>query len=163
MRVAALTVALAGLLVGCTARASTTDNAGAGGGDCPVTIPSTLGLRAPEPWPASYPDPDSVWYGTDELWTVLDRDGNQGYRKSVWWSVNFPGGGVEEQPEVWVTWRRLGEGEPSLITNQGEATNAHTSREGWFMIAGIDQSEGCWEVTATYKGATLSYVFGAGS
>lgn len=28
------------------------------------------------------------------------------------------------------------------------------------MIAGIDPNEaGCWEVEATYKGATLSYVY----
>lgn len=163
MRAIASAIVLACLLAACTARAVTTDDAGAAQGDCSVTIPPTSALRAPEPWPAKYPSPDSLWYGTNELWTALDRDRDQGYRKSVWWSVNFPGGGVEKRPELWVTWRRIGEGEPRLITNQGEATNAYTTKEGWFMIAGIDPSEGCWEVTATYKGSTLSYVFDAGS
>ena len=39
-------------------------------------------------------------------------------------------------------------------------TNAYTPEDRWFMIAGIDpNTPGCWRVTATYKGATLSYVY----
>lgn len=142
--------------------------------ECPVTIPPETGFvatepeivtyskhfPAPDPWPAEYPHEDMVWYGSGELWTALDVDGDHSGRKSVWWSVNFPGGAVEERPEVWVTWTRLDTNKPVVIDNDGIATNAHTSREGWFMIAGIDPpQQGCWEVEATYKGATLSYVY----
>ncbi|MGH8913442.1 MAG: hypothetical protein ACRDZM_02895, partial [Acidimicrobiia bacterium] len=55
---------------------------------------------------------------------------------------------------------RLDTDEPVVIDNGGKATNAFTPEEGWFMIAGGDPNEpGCWEVEATYKGATLSYVY----
>ena len=141
--------------------------------ECPVTIPSQPGLitsppdgvtysenfPAPEPWPAEYPHEGMVWYGTENLWTALAVNGDHGGRKSVWWSANFPGGIDEEQPVVSVTWTRLDTDDGTQVDNGGLATNAYISDEGWFMIAGIDPSElGCWEVTATYKGASLSYV-----
>ena len=142
--------------------------------ECTVTVPPQPGFvatkpenvtysehfPAPDPWPSEYPHEGMVWYGTEELWTALAVDGDHGGRKSVWWSVNFPGGVVEEQPDVSVTWTRLDTDEPVVIDNGGEATNAFIPEEGWFIIAGIDPGEaGCWEVEATYKGATLSYVY----
>lgn len=142
--------------------------------ECPVTIPPQPGFvatkpenvtysehfPAPDPWPSEYPHEGMVWYGTEELWTALAVDGDHGGRKSVWWSISFPGGIVEEQPDVSVTWTRLDTDDPVVIDNDLKATNAFTGAEGWFMIAGIDPIEtGCWEVEATYKGATLSYVY----
>ena len=128
---------------------------------CPVTIPTQSGFLAPEPWPTHFPeDQDGIfWYGTDDLWTVLPlRPSEYGPRKSVWWSANFPGGVVEERPEITVTWRRLDQDAPVVQIDGG--TNAHIPSQGHFMIAGFDPSEpGCWQVTATYKGATLSYVY----
>jgi hypothetical protein len=140
---------------------------------CPVTLPPQPGFLATEPegltysehfratgWPREYPHEGMVWYGSEELWTALAIDGDHGERKSVWWSVNFPGGVVEEQPDVSVTWTRLDTEKPVVIDNGGEATNAFTAQDGWFMIAGIDPNQpGCWHVEATYKGATLSYVY----
>ena len=127
--------------------------------ECPVTIPQ-VGFAPPAPYPAEYPHEGLAWYGTKDLWTALDVEGNHTPRKSVWWSVNFLGGPEEEQPEVWVTWRRLDAGEPVVIDNQGKATNAFTAEENWFMIAGIDPREpGCWQVEASYKGVALSYVY----
>ncbi|HVR78096.1 MAG TPA: hypothetical protein VMS99_06840 [Acidimicrobiia bacterium] len=142
--------------------------------DCPVTIPSQPGFVAtksekvtyskqfppPDPWPSEYPHKGIVWHGSEDLWTALAIEGDHGGRKSVWWSVNFPGGVVEEQPDVSVAWTRLDTDQPVVIDNGGEATNAYTPEEGWFMIAGIDPDEpGCWEVEAAYKGASLSYVY----
>lgn len=144
------------------------------GFDCPVTIPPQPGFvpsepdevtysehfPEPDPWPSEYPHEGLVWYGSAELWTALAVDGDHGGRKSVWWSANFPGGIVEERPAVSVTWTRLGTDEPQVIDNGGEATNAFIPDEGWFMIAGIDPDQGgCWHVEATYKNATLSYVY----
>lgn len=46
----------------------------------------------------------------------------------------------------------------AIVEDRG--TNAHTTADGWFMIAGIDPDiPGCWQVTATYRGAELSYVY----
>lgn len=135
--------------------------------ECPVTIPPQPGFSPPEPWPAPYPHEGSVWYGNPGLWTVLERDGDYGPRKSVWWSANFPGGAEEERPDLHVTWTRLDTEDQVVIDNEGRATNAHTEAEGWFMIGGIDpdltdedlNESGCWRVSAEYKGATLSYVY----
>lgn len=46
------------------------------------------------------------------------------------------------------------------ITNGSMGTNAYTVEDGWFIIGGIDPDVGgCWRVTATYKGASMSYVY----
>lgn len=135
--------------------------------ECPITIPPQPGYSPPEPYSVTYPDDGSIWYGTQGLWTVLPVDGDYQPRKSLWWSTNFPGGHEEERPDLHVTWTRLDTDEPIVINNQGQATNAHTAQDGWFMIAGIDpdaakaelHQSGCWEVTATYKGTALTYVY----
>lgn len=125
--------------------------------ECPVTMASEPGFQAPERWPAR--PPNDVWYGTADLWTVLPVDGSSPTpRKSVWWSAHFLGGGAEPTPELAVTWRRL-DAIADLVEGGG-GTNAHTAEHGWFMIGGIDPpSAGCWEVTATYRGHELSYVY----
>ena len=69
------------------------------------------------------------------------------------------GGRYEQQPRIGVTWRLLGS-DAGVITAPFPGTNAYTPRDGDFMIAGIDpQESGCWEFTATYRGATLSYTY----
>lgn len=124
---------------------------------CPVTIPPQPGFLPPDGYPST--PAFGVWYGTDGLWTVIETEGISRPRKTVLWSVNFPGGREEEQPKVDVTWTRLDIlAEP--ISNGGDATNAYTLEDGDFMIAGRDPNEpGCWQVTAKYKGATLTYVY----
>lgn len=123
---------------------------------CEITQPTEPGLDVPDGWPER---PSSgLWYGTADLWTVLPADGRHVPRKSVWWSANFPGGSVEPTPDIAVTWQRLDKPAPLIRSNRG--TNAFTPEEGSFMIAGIDPpSAGCWKVTASYRGATLSYVY----
>ena len=129
------------------------------GRECPLTIPQSL-FTPPEQYP---PDPvpeGLIWYGTDELWTILEIDGTTGHRKSVWWSADFPGGVVESDPEIGVIWERLDDSDQDVIVDEPPGTNAFTEEDGDFMIAGIDPDiEGCWRVTATYKGATLPYVY----
>ncbi len=134
---------------------------------CPVTIP-TGDFNAPSPWPSQPAaghigdgGSGSAWFGTADLWTVLPLDGQyNGPRKSVWWSQHFEGGGIEPQPDIAVTWRRLDAPGTEPIVFPGPGTNANTGPDGWFMIAGIDPYQpGCWEVTATYRGHELAYVY----
>jgi hypothetical protein len=128
--------------------------------DCPTTRPPEPGLTPPEGWPAQSTD-GGVWYGTADLWTSLPADPtDHTIRKSVWWSQNFPGGGEEEKPAIGVTWRRLDDESVPPVVDDAPGTNAFTPGTGWFMIAGVDPARlGCWEVTASYKGAELSYVY----
>lgn len=125
-------------------------------GSCPVTIPPQPGFQPTDGHPIE--PVFGVWYGTEGLWTVLETDGSYRPRKAVFWSANFLGGIREGQPEVFVTWRRL-DGTGEVIDSGGYSTNGK-DQSGDFMIAGFDTNRaGCWEVTATYKGATLVYVY----
>lgn len=131
--------------------------ADSGADGCTPTLPGE-GFAPPEPYPTAPVQENGVWFGTDDLWTVLAVDGEYAQRKSVWWSTSFPGGAREESPKIHVAWTRLDDVE--VIDNGGTGTNAYTDDEGWFMIGGIDpETPGCWMVTATYKGASLSYVY----
>jgi hypothetical protein len=156
-------IALLALLLAvgaCDSTATTTTTTPPSDPACPVTLPTPGDFVPPAPYPATYPSQDFVWYGEAGLWTVLDPDGGYQPRKSVWWSEQFPGGDVEERPALHVTHRRIAEPDVPIIDNEGNATNAYTVDDGWFMIATIDPDEpGCWQVEASYKGATLSYVY----
>lgn len=129
-------------------------------GECPVTIPDG-DFVPPAPYPAQPSPPGSAWYGTSELWTVLDVDGDYTHRKSVWWSADFEGGAAEQQPKITVTWERPDAADQPVIDGPA-GTNASTAEDGSFMIAGIDPDvPGCWRVTATYRDAEISYVYEA--
>lgn len=126
--------------------------------ECPVTAPTAEAFVPPDPDLADRASElGYVWYGSDELWTVLDPDGGYSERKSVWWSANFPGGATENSPEITVVARRLDH--PGSIASSRYGTNAYTGEEGWFMIADFPFAlpDGCWEVTGEYKGASLSF------
>jgi len=143
--------------------ASADDSAGTGGEfECPITLPIGPAFVPPDAWPATPPDDPRTlyWYGTEELWTIVELGTPRQPMKSVWWSVNFPGGAVEERPEIRVVYERL-DGEHEQIVYEAPGTNANTGRQGgWFMINGIEPTDpGCWLVTATYKGAQLRVVF----
>lgn len=139
-------------------RDATTPVIGSGPSDCPVTIPDG-DVDPPAPYPSEPAGDGRAWYGNQDLWTVLDTDGDHSPGKSVWWSGHFRGGVDEPTPDIEVTWRRLDWPADAAITVTG-GTNAHTAEDGWFMIAGLDPGiGGCWEVTATYRGAELSYVY----
>lgn len=145
----------AGVILPACTGASDTVGDGYVDGECHPTITENE-FTPPEPYVPSRQAKELVWYGTNELWTVLDMDGDHSPRKSVWWSENFPGGAVEESPEIVVTWTRLDTNAEVVTVPNG--TNAHTDQDGWFMIGGIDPDiPGCWEVTAIYKGASMSY------
>jgi len=160
MTIAALVLSL--LALSCGGAPESNEEAGATENLCPITVPDG-GFTPPAgypPLPSTSDSGNDVWFGSDALWTVLPTDGQYEARKSVWWSVQFPGGAIEEQPPVSVTWTRLdGAGNP-MTHSHDVGTNAYTPVDGWFMISGIDPDEpGCWQVDASYKGASLTYVY----
>ena len=141
-------------------RCTASDSEAVGGytdGECEPTIPLKE-FVPPQPYAPSRTD-GLAWYGTNELWTALDINGDHSPRKSVWWSENFRGGQFEASPVILVEWTRLDADAP-IITNGSKGTNAFTAADGSFIIGGIDPDiGGCWRVTATYKGASMSYVY----
>jgi hypothetical protein len=117
---------------------------------------------APARPPAYY---DAEWYGTERLWTMLRHGGEVWFdlprgadglgQKTFWWSADFDVS-HESQPAIRVTGRQLdGFGR---FASPAPGTNAGADF-GSAMLIGVGvPTTGCWEITATYKQATLSYV-----
>lgn len=128
---------------------------------CPVTVLGegafTPTSEAPDGPPQMY---DAVWYGTPELYTMINPDGRSslnrwlGGEKTFWWSENFAIS--EHEPDIDVTARRL-DGKTTYQASQ--TTHGMRDDIGDFMLVGVTLPEpGCWEVDASYQGASLSYV-----
>ena len=131
---------------------------------CAVTRPEPV-FKAPKPFPVRPPAYyRSDWYGSGHLWTMLDHDGETWQhlptspsgltQKTFWWSQDWIAAD-EPEPAISVTGHRLdGPGGFSF----GPGTNA-TADFGTAMLVGIEiPTAGCWEITARYRTATLSYV-----
>jgi len=135
--------------------------------ECAITRPGPA-FTPPKPYLASPPNAyDSVWYGNAHLWTMLDIGGETWGpwlfatppglpQKTFWWSADWhPEQTGEWEPAITVTGRRLDGPETFKF---GPGTNA-SADFGTAMLVGIDiPSYGCWELTADYRGVTLSYV-----
>jgi len=142
-------------------------------------VPATCHLTKPtHPFvpPAAYPAPaqppdyyDSAWYGNARLWTMLRHGGEvwtslplgaDGFgQKTFWWSADFDVH-KEQQPAITITGKQLdGAG---LLAAPGPGTNAQADF-GSAMLQGIEiPTSGCWRITATYRGASLSYIVWVG-
>ena len=117
---------------------------------------------APARPPAYY---DAEWFGTGRLWTMLRHGGEVWFdlprgadglgQKTFWWSADFDVN-HEPEPAISVTGRQLdGFGR---FASPAPGTNAGADF-GSAMLIGVGvPTTGCWEITATYRRATLSYV-----
>jgi hypothetical protein len=91
-----------------------------------------------------------------EVWRGLPR-GDDGLlsQKTFWWSAAFDVN-HEPQPVIGVEGRRL-DG-PDRFEVPPPGTNAQADF-GSAMLVGIGlPTGGCWQISATYRGASLSYV-----
>ena len=179
----ALTIA-ALLLSGCALAPESRSSAGKSSpspttrdvGGCPVTVPPQPGLVPPEPYPPEpplLPEPfRNVWYGTPELWTILDHSGavwsdlpvgkgpHAVGNKTLWFSENFSTAEGEDfsgDADITVTAVDLDGSAPTVVEEGGVPSFNRDIKN--FMLVGLGLPEpGCWEVTASYKGAKLTYV-----
>jgi hypothetical protein len=169
-------LALACMLLGsCGARTSIallpapestpTSSAIAGAGsrsNCPVTRPPATPFVPPAEYSA-IPPAGQFWYGTPELWTMLEDGGvwnslpqtPTGYtQKLMWWRQGYRME-AEPMPDLTVTGRRLDAPAPPLVVSP--ASNA-SSEFGESMLLGAEiPCLGCWEITGHYHGRQLSY------
>lgn len=144
--------------------AGASSQAATGDTGCSVTRPDPA-FVAPSPYPAAPPPLyESEWFGSEALWTMIDRDGEvwrfpQGADglsvKRFWWSVEWRGMRDEPEPAITVVGTRL-DG-PGTFTS-GPGTNA-SADFGEAMLAGVEiPTAGCWQITASYGDAVLSFV-----
>ena len=137
---------------------------------CPITVPGdrafTPASEAPEALPSVY---ESVWYGTPELWTMINPNGEVWRnlpigangsltQKWLWWSEGLSSKG---SAEITITADHLDGLEPTVeVRGSGGASSSPTSPSfGTFMVTGFEfPARGCWRVTAHYKDASLGFV-----
>lgn len=134
---------------------------------CPITVLGettfTPSSETPRDLSAIY---GQVWFGTPELWTRISPageawrglpvgpDGEVG-NKTIWWSKHYS---PEDPGRISVTAEHL-DGSAPIVEVEGRAGGGHTPFDGHFILVGLEIPEpGCWEVTAEYRGASLSYV-----
>ena len=148
-------LSLFGILTACT---SAPDNNAVS--ECPVTTPSQQSSTLP----IDIEYEGRFWYGTPALWTNLPTDGiwselphdDDGYvQKAVFWREGFVA--LDElNPALTVSGRRLDTSAPTFSFS--DATHGWDDT-GDFMLMGISiPTEGCWEITAEYQDAQLSFV-----
>jgi hypothetical protein len=144
----------------------------AGIGPIPTAMPACEPTRPdppfvpPKPHLAAPPDYyESAWYGSARLWAMIQVRGEvwgpwlfdrpPGLpQKTFWWSADWVPAN-EMEPAITVVGRRL-DGPGSF--RFGPGTNA-TADFGTAMLVGVDvPAYGCWEITARYRAATLSYI-----
>jgi hypothetical protein len=133
---------------------------------CDVTRPDKP-FVPPKPFPATPPGYyEATWYGSAHLWTMIN-DGGEIWgpwlfasppglpQKTFWWSADWVPR-EELEPAITVVGRRLDA--PGSFSYGNPGTNA-TADFGTAMLVGIDiPAYGCWELTARYREASLSYV-----
>jgi hypothetical protein len=141
-----------------------------GSNACPVTVPPQPGLVPPDPYPAEPPF-EQVWYGTAELWTILDangavwrdlpvgKDGSVG-DKTLWFSERFSTAENEDftgNGDLTVTAERL-DGPARTVVSEGGVPSFNRDIKNFMLVGLVLPKPGCWEVTASYRGAELAYV-----
>lgn len=145
---------------------------------CPVTIPPLPGFVPPEPYP-SQPPFGQVWFGTAELWTILDangdvwsdlpvgKDGSVG-DKTLWFSDRFSTVEHEDftgNADLSVTAERLDGSarkvvatRPGPLPADGGVPSFDRDIKNFMLVGLVLPKPGCWEVTANFRGAELAYV-----
>ena len=134
---------------------------------CPITKPPALPFIPPSPYPAKT-GPDHFWFGTEELWVNLPKDGTwrglSHYRptdsafrqKLMWWRKGYDWH-EEPQPKLKVTGKRLDSPAPPLVADEAHAGGRDLHHP--FMMVGIDiPTLGCWEITGHYEDTDLNFV-----
>lgn len=138
---------------------------------CPVTrpgdVPFSPASSTPDGPPSSY---DAVWYGTPDLWTMVDEDGQiwEGLpvgpdgsltQKTLWWSDHLSSS--DPLIEFSLTAEHLDGTAPEVetIVPDEAASSPSSPSFGIFVVVGFELPQpGCWKITAEYRDAVLSYV-----
>jgi hypothetical protein len=143
----------------------------AGPNSCPVTVPPQPGLVPTDPYPPEPPFGE-VWYGIPGLWTILDANGavwrglpvgtgpHAVGDKTLWFSENFSTAEGEDfsgDTDITLTAVDLDGSSPTVVQEGGVPSFNRDIKNFLLVPLGLPEP-GCWEITARYKEAELTYV-----
>lgn len=128
---------------------------------CTTTDTSSSPVQVPG---LSDPGFDRVFYGTEQLAVLIPIDGHwpvqsaeREYSDKLWWWREGYVWTEEPVPELSVVARRLDGDAPEVRVDQ--STNALVAENVSLMLNGLGfPTPGCWEVTGTYHGKSLTFV-----
>jgi hypothetical protein len=148
---------------------TTTPKVATGRASCLTTRPPQPSFVPPKPYRATPPPLyGGFWYGSDELWTLLQADGTWQmardkdglFDKGFWWRAGFDPR-REQTPRLTLSARRLDLPGQEIAASSGRAANGWRDDDdiGAFMLTGIElPAAGCWEITGHYHARELSFV-----
>jgi hypothetical protein len=154
LRTTIVLLGAAALLVGSAAFAQTTAGSDHAPASCPITRPPNPAFLPPPPYPVTPDDEGRLWFGTNELWTVLQAEGvwpalprnRYGYRQKIaWWHQGLDWR-VQPYPDFVITVKRLDGPTPAGLNFRGNVSFG----EEWnsFFMSAVDlPTPGCWEIT----------------
>ena len=131
---------------------------------CPVTRATPETQFKPSSVPRGLaPESMVFWYGSDSLYTALDPGGRwrgiaspAGTRNKSFWFRNNAEWLSERPYQLKLTYRQLDTTGP--MYSGAEVTNAIIGKEVAMLTMLELPTRGCWEVTASYKNAHVSFV-----
>jgi hypothetical protein len=123
---------------------------------CRTTAAPSPAFIPPAPYSPSPFGDEAFLFGTNDLWVAVWKQPWQGLRHKLWWWRPGFNGAAEQSPALTILLR--GVGSNVGFTLNTPATNGSFGGESK-MLVGIDfPASGCWQVTGTYGGHTLSFV-----
>jgi hypothetical protein len=126
---------------------------------CSVTESPRQPFVAPKPFAALPLEQGKFYFGWDDFWTILPKDGvwSGDQRKIAWFSKDY-WSLREPNPDLAVDARRL-DGS-ALRVRADRATNGFISEhQTSFMLNSIEfPASGCWEISARYRTHYLKFV-----
>jgi hypothetical protein len=134
---------------------------------CRVTRPPNPPFFPPAAYAFKTPNPSFFPYGSDALWTELQRDGTwfafgkegDGWvyqNKITFWHRGFDW--RKDKPSVTVTGKRLDGDAPTVTAAHANAVFLPNRDAAGMMTLLAVPTLGCWEITARYEGHELSFV-----
>jgi len=133
-------------------------------GECLTTLPTAPVFTPPTPY-LEHPAAGTFWYGNRDLWIRLPETGvwplkSDGIHvnKLIFWRQGYDWH-QEAKPSLVLTAHRIDGDAPSAAIGKVNSVFVSGGRMPPAMMVGIGiPGEGCWQITAQYKGATLDFV-----
>lgn len=140
--------------------------------NCAPTVRNEPAFVPPVAYLASHTPSGMFWYGSTELWTLLDTEGtwkeslttysatehmSHYTTKLTYWAASFDARS-EVEPALTVIARRLDKNLPTVVSGPASSVFVHGPMPPGMMTTIDLPTSGCWNITAKYRSNKLSFV-----